>query len=156
MGTGGIVTAGLSTYRPVTGNIGEEEQPTPTQLTRRMMTILPALAPLEGCSVLGRPPLLSAVGGENFVATIQCTGSSPGVRIQTSGATLTIPVPPGPSTGREPDVSSLRAAGPMAYFLTNPAYAGTFALDLNRPGVCWTSDPLAGRAAWQEPSHHNP
>lgn len=113
MGTGGIVTAGLSTYRPVTGHIGEEEQPTPTQLTSRMMTVLPALAPLEGCRVLGLPPLLSAVGGESFVATVQCTGSSPGVRIQTSGATLTIPVPPGPSALREPDVSSLRAAGPM-------------------------------------------
>jgi len=113
MGTGGIVTAGLSTYRPVTGHIGEEEQPTPTQLTSRMMTVLPVLAPLEGCRVLGRPPLLSAVGGESFVVTVQCTGSSPGVRIQTSGATLTIPVAPGPSSGREPDVSDLRAAGAM-------------------------------------------
>ena len=113
MGTGGVVTAGLSSYRPVTGHIGEEEQPTPTQLASRMMTVLPALAPLAGCALLGPPPVLSAVGGENFVATVQCTGPTPGVRIQTAQATVTIPVAPGPSALGVPDVSSLRAAGPM-------------------------------------------
>jgi hypothetical protein len=116
-GTGGIVTAALSTLRQVPASAGTEDQAGSTLRDTRAMAVLPAFVELGRCtSDGGHPPQLAAAGGDDFVATVgdDCAGTRAAVRLRSAAGTRTIPADAGPADSSfRPDISELRATGPM-------------------------------------------
>ncbi|MDX6677599.1 MAG: hypothetical protein QOE31_1651 [Solirubrobacteraceae bacterium] len=117
-GTGGIVTAALSTFHTAPRPTSDEEQASPILLETRTMTVLPTVATLGRCTPkLMLPAQLAAAGGDDFVASIgdDCAFSRSAVRLRTAGATITILSQglPADASSVLPEVSDLRASGPM-------------------------------------------
>jgi hypothetical protein len=113
-GTGGIVTASLDTFRQVGKT--DAEQPQPTLLATRTMTILPVPAPLGSCVAPVMAPGLAAAGGQDFVASVDedCGKGPEAVSLRTPSGTITIPAQTGPADRYfPPQISGLRASGPL-------------------------------------------
>ena len=107
------MTATLDLFHDVTDSTAE--QATPTLLSSRAVTVLPALAPLATCERVAPdfPASIRAAGGDGFVALAadDCRAAS-AAHIRTPNGTHTIPAqadrpfPP-------PEITDLRAAGPF-------------------------------------------
>ncbi len=114
-GTGGIVTAALSTFRRLPPPTSEEEQASPILLRSAIWTLLPQVVALGSCAPgVSGPPLLAAAAGTRFVATVgdECASSRPAVHLRTAAGALTIPARTGPADASfPPDIGMLRATG---------------------------------------------
>lgn len=131
-GTGGIVTAVMSTFHTVPKPTNPEEQASPILLETRAMTLLPRFAELGRCTPrLMTPPQLAAAAGNDFVATIgdECT-SRPAVHLRTASGTIVVAARPGTSQPPYPsDVSDLRAAGPVVSWVETRLPSAASALE---------------------------
>jgi len=112
-GSGGVVTATVSTYISIAGST--DEQATPPLAATRALQVLPTLAPLATCDPVRAdfPAPILAAGGESFVALTgdSCRDRS-ALTIRTTNGTQTIPAMTGGSVA--PEIMDLRAAGPFA------------------------------------------
>ena len=113
-GSGGIVTATLDTLHDVTDS--DAEQATPSLLSSRAYTVLPAFAPLATCDPVrvDFPARIQAAGGDAFavLAADDC-GLTAAVHGRNASGTITVPAETA-STFPPTDIADLRAAGPFA------------------------------------------
>ncbi|MEY2515157.1 MAG: hypothetical protein QOJ89_2515 [bacterium] len=113
-GSGGVVTATLDTLHDVTGS--DAEGATPSLLSSRAYTVLPAFAALATCDPVRAdfPSRIHAAGGDAFAAlAADDCGVTAAVHLRNAGGTVTVPAET-PSSFPPTDIDDLRAAGPFA------------------------------------------